>query len=298
MTTEANNDSFDAAFAEIVATMEATPAAAPAPVAAAVPAPEPVAPVETPPTSDEPPVAPPVETPPPAPVVPPPAPAVTPEPAAPPAPATPPPPAPPVESPQAKAEREAFEASIAPYTPTAEETAAMEQFKKDFPNEAVAIEARLKSVDRDLNARIHKAVQNMLTHVDGRLDPVEATVTETALERHATAIHTAHPDYDVVIAKVPDWIKTLPAYARTGAQAVYDRGTTQEVIELVASYKQAAGVVAPAAPAPVAKPAKPAPAGADDLAPVSSQRAAVLPRGTPDPNDYAGAFAEAVASIR
>lgn len=215
-----------------------------------------------------------------------------------PVPAAPVAPAPtPAETPEAKAAREAFEASIAPYTPSEDEARAMEQFKKDFPNEAVAIEARLKSVDREINARIHKAVQNLFQHVEGRLTPVEQTVTQSALEQHISALHAAHSDYDAVIGKVPAWIDTLPAYAQIGARTVFERGTTQEVIALVSDYKKATQPPAPVA-APAAAPApKAPPPGADDLAPVSARRSAVVPNGTPDPNDYEGAFNEAVAAL-
>ena len=280
-------DTFDAAFAEVVAAMEAadatpvavTPEPAPAPAAAApepTPAPAAAAPEPTP----APAAAAPEPTP--API------------AAAPAPA----PVAPVETPEAKAAREAFEASIAPYAPSDDETKAMEQFKKEFPNEAMAIDARLKSVDRDINARIHKAVQQLFQHVEGRLVPVEETVTKSALERHVDALHTAHADYDAVIAKVPAWIDTLPSYAQVGAKAVFEHGTTQEVIALVADYKKASGTAPASAPTPAPAPApKAPPPGADDLTPVTSRRSAVVPNGTPDPNDYAGAFAEAVAAL-
>ncbi|MDD3885160.1 MAG: hypothetical protein PHW66_09575 [Gallionella sp.] len=247
MPIENTDDGFDAAFAEIVTTMGAEPAA-------------PATPPETPPAT---------------------------------------PPAAPVETPEAKAAREQFEQSISPYTPTEDEVKALAQFKIDFPNEALAVEARLKSVDRDINARVYQAVQNYATLVEGRLAPVEKTVTATAIEAHVTALHAAHADYDAVITKVPDWIKTLPSYAQAGAQAVYDQGSTQDVIALVNDYKKANPVAAPTAPAaPAAPAAKPTPSGADDLTPVSSRRVAVTPTGTPDPNDFDAAWAEVSASLK
>ena len=140
-------------------------------------------------------------------------------------------------------------------------------------------------------------MQKFAEQMEARLAPVENTVTTSAIEAHVAALHAAHSDYDAVIAKVPAWIKTLPSYAQAGAQAVYDRGTTQDVIVLVNDFKKATGVATPAAPAPAPVP-KPPPAGAEDLTPVGSRRVAVTPRGTPDPNDFAGAFAEAVAAMK
>lgn len=285
MTTE-NNDDFDAAFAEVVATLSDAPAVVEPVVADIAPVVEPAA-VE--PAAVEPAAV--VE---PAVVEP----AVV-EPAAAPVAAPAIEPAAPVETAEAKAARETFETSISPYTPTEEEVQALEQFKKEFPGEAMAVEARLKSIDRDINARVYQAVQNYARQVEARLVPVERTVTTSAIEAHVNMLHTAHADYDTVITKVPDWIKTLPSYAQAGAQAVFDQGTAQEVIALVNDYKKASGVVS--APAPVTAPApaaKPAPTGADDLAPVSQRRVAVTPTGTPDPNDFDAGFADAVRDMK
>jgi 2-methylisocitrate lyase-like PEP mutase family enzyme len=159
----------------------------------------------------------------------------------------------------------------------------------------LAIDARLKAVDREINARVYKAVQELFKHVDGRMAPVEQTVTTAAIEQHVAALHAAHSDYDAVITKVPAWIKTLPSYAQAGAQAVFDQGTTQEVIALVNDFKKANNMVAPTAPAP-APVARPTPTGADDLAPVGSRRVAVTPTGAPDPHDFLAAFNEAAAA--
>ena len=288
-------DDFDTAFAEVVAAIDNPTEPAPVTPPADPPAdpPAPVTPPATPPVTPS--VTPPADPPadPPAPETPP----VTP-----PAPKPAAPAAAPVEpealkeTPEQKVAREAVEASIKPYEPTPEEVAALAQFKKDFPSEAVAVEARLKSVDRDINARVYKAVQSVLEQVAPRLATVEQGTTAAAMERHVTAIHTAHPDFDAVVAKVPAWIETLPAYAQVGAKAVYDSGTTQEVIALVADYKKANPVMTPAptTPAPPAKPK--APDGAD-LLPTSSRRPVTTPKGTPDANDFDGAFAEAAAEL-
>ena len=46
-----------------------------------------------------------------------------------------------------------------------------------------------------------------------------------------------------MIAKVPDWIKSQPAYLQGAMQAVYDQGDAESVIALVADFKKATGVV-------------------------------------------------------
>ena len=260
-------DDFDTVFEQLAQDAAKSVAEPPAPPVAEPPAPPVVVPPESPPAAAPP---------------------------APPAAEPPVPPAPPVETPEQITAREAFEASIKPYEPTEEEKQALAKMKEDFPNEYAAMETRLKSVDRDINARVHAAVVEAMKSVDTRLAPVEQTVSITAFDAHMNALHTAHPDFDALVPKVKDWIGTQPEYVRPALQAVYDRGTTKDVISLFADYKKATRSFVtppPEVPSPAAKPA-----GADDLAPVSVKRAVTGPKGVPDKNDLEGAWAELSAA--
>ncbi len=200
-----------------------------------------------------------------------------------------------------KKQREANEAALKPYVPTAEEVAADAQFQKEFPTEYAAMQARFKAEKQGFNKQVHDAVQASLAVMAPRLAAVEATVATTSVDQHFRELRSAHPDYDAVIAKVPEWIKTLPAYAQTGAQAVYDGGTTGEVLALVADYKKATGAAAPdpAIAAAAAVKAKEEAArlqaqrDADAGLPVATRRTTAGGKPKADPNDYAGAFAEA-----
>ena len=200
------------------------------------------------------------------------------------------------ETPEQKKAREDFEASLQPYKPSEEETKALEKFRKDFPEESVAIDAMLKSRDRTVNAQLYQAVQAVLKQVNGVLAPVAASTQEITRERHFSAIRAVHSDYDAVVAKIPDWINKQPAYLRPAMQRAYDEGSAQDVIDLVAGYKAAVKPAAPAdlspKPAPVAKPS-----GAADLEPVGGRRSAPNLRGAPDPNDFDGAFNEAAKAL-
>ena len=205
-------------------------------------------------------------------------------------------PKPPEEAPEQKKVREEFEASLQPYKPSAEEEKALEKYRKDFPEESVAIDALLKSRDRTVNAQIYQAVQAVLKQVSGVLGPVAASTQEMTRERHFATIRATHSDYDTVVGKIPDWIKKQPAYLQPAMQQAYDEGSAQDVVELVAGYKAS---MKPATPAPATP--KPAPAAkpsdAADLEPVGERRTAPGLRGAPDPNDFDGAFNEAAKAL-
>ncbi|MHB8388050.1 MAG: hypothetical protein ACYDBH_00550 [Acidobacteriaceae bacterium] len=320
MTTEVKEDDFDAAFEAAAVAAEAAasstetstpvtvaPAETPAPVVAApaeTPAPVVAAPAETPAAA----VAVPAETPAAATV----SPAVTTSPAESPV-ATPPiapapqPAAPvlsaetpPAETPEQKHAREAFEASIKPYEFSDEEKNALEQFKKDFPNEALAVEARMKAIDREINARVYAAAQGLLQQVYSDFGPIAEGVTIDAQERHFAALHAAVPDYDAVITKIPSWIDTQPEYLRAPMRQVYEGGTTQDVLALVKSYKAATSISTPTPGAPTPAPTASAlpPADAADLTPTPGKRTTAAPRGAPDKNDFDGAWAELEGATR
>lgn len=184
-----------------------------------------------------------------------------------------------------------------PYEPSAEEKAALEKFKIDFPNEYVAVEARLKGVDREIQRQVHAAVQATMEHVGKVVTPLSEGFAEVEAERHATAVRVAHPDTDEVVPLVDAWIKTQPSYLQDAYKKVYDNGSTKEVIDLFTRFKTETGYKA-TKPAP-----KPAPKSGptqeeiDSGAPVGGRRAAPNPKGgTPDMENYDGAFAEAAAA--
>lgn len=204
--------------------------------------------------------------------------------------------APAKETEEQKAAREALEARLKDYEPSEEEKKALAQFQADFPNEYAAMEARFKSVDRNIDQRVYKAVQDVLQMVYKDIAPVVQGYSADSVEKHFTTIRNAHKDYDAVIELVPNWIKTQPAYLQEAMQRVYDEGSTKDVIELVNQFKTATGRVAQPDDAGTTNSKTSAPADADDLTPVGTKRTAPAPKGAPDPNDYDGAFAEAAAS--
>lgn len=213
------------------------------------------------------------------------------------------------ETPEQKTARETHEASIAPYVQTAEEIAAEEKFKKDFPDEYAAMVSKFKGVDKDINARVSAAVQRVLQHINGVVAPVAQTSEALAIQAHVTAIKTAHSDFDTVITKLPEWIKTQPVYLQATLQKVYDAGDATSVIALVSDYKKATGVVAvpgktaaelaAAETARIAaeETARKATEDAANLVPVRGKRTITSPKGGVDKDDYDGAFGEAADAL-
>lgn len=218
-----------------------------------------------------------------------------------------------IETPEKKLAREKLEEAIRPYEPTPEEKKALEEFKKEFPDSAAAVEAQLKSVDKEVNRRVYEMASVLKKEADSRLVSLETVVSEMQLKEHIDILHKAHADFDQVVEKLPDWIKTQPAILQPALTDAYDKGNTQQVLDLVAFYKSSTGAVNTAADDAVNTAAdaaakkkaadaaeekrKKADAAAAALIPVDSKRTTAAPSGKGDPNDFDTAFEEAAAAV-
>lgn len=66
---------------------------------------------------------------------------------------------------------------------------------------------------------------------------------ESAQTSARATILSAHPDMDRVLAsgKLEPWIAKQPAYLRSSLQRIYDRGTPDEVVSMVTTFKKESG---------------------------------------------------------
>ena len=195
---------------------------------------------------------------------------------------------------KAAAEKAEAEKHTAAYVQTEEEKVLEAKFKENFPDEYAATQMMLRRMRQELTAEVYKGQQSVVQQINRDVTPLKENLEKADALAHANAIRAAHSDFDTVIAKFPEWIKQQPAHLQPGLALVYDQGTTEQVISLVADMKKT--VVPPSSSG--APPAKPAPTAAElaALAPVTSGRATPSPRGAPDKDDFDGAFAEAAAA--
>jgi hypothetical protein len=127
------------------------------------------------------------------------------------------------------------------------------------------------------------------------LSPLLGQYGQTAEDRHVQSIAAAHPDYQTLTPGIVGWVEAQPAFVKNAYKQVLTEGATQDVVDLISTYKAAHGMAASAAPAPVA-PTPAAQAAAAALAPVAARRSDP-PAGAPDLNDFDSAFAEAARSL-
>lgn len=174
------------------------------------------------------------------------------------------------------------------YTP--EEQQVLTKYIEEWPEVAQAEALMRRQEYRHL-------VQHVFNEVLKTIQPLQETVTTLATHTQYSQLAQQVPDYDDIRDRVVEWVGQQPAYLQPAYNHVIQRGTPDEVVDLINRYRQSSGTSAPAAAVsapPVVKktePALPADAkqAAASLAPVSSKRSAVAPSA--DPQDFDSAFA-------
>jgi hypothetical protein len=131
----------------------------------------------------------------------------------------------------------------------------MEKFVQDYPELAEALTPAIqKMIDAGVNAKV-AALEAKFAEA---IAPIQKTAQDNSIEAHFAAIHAAIPDFNEIVeaGAIQAWVEKLPSYVRTAAQAVLDKGTATEIIELFSDYK---------ASLPAGKTAEPVP-GKEELA--------------------------------
>ena len=155
-------------------------------------------------------------------------------------------------------------------------------------------------INAHVQAALAKQEKQVLAQVQQRLAPIEQVTAQSQEALYWSTIQASHPDFREAAAAIPEWIEKQPKLVQPALRAAYDRGTAEQVIELLDTYKQAIGTTgaAPAQPASsaaqVPPKAVPQEALAATLAPPTAQRSKMAP--SRDPNDAEAAFVEAFGS--
>lgn len=124
--------------------------------------------------------------------------------------------------------------------PTTDE--AIDAFLKEFPELAAPIQ---KMIEKATKTRSKELVTDIEGRIESKIKPIAQTVQETTVEKHISAIRSVHADFDEIVqsGNLQTWINEQPGYMQSALQAVYDQGTTKDVIDLIAQYKSATGKV-------------------------------------------------------
>lgn len=192
---------------------------------------------------------------------------------------------PPAEKP--KPEEKAEEPAM--YTP--EEQQLLEAYTKEW-GEVQQAESLLRRKEY-----VH-LTQHIFSEVEKVLGPMQQILSQLAASQFYKELTSAVPDYsDDLPEQVKAWAEKQPAYLRDAYMHVIEKGTVDEVKDLVTRFRTETGTPATSTPKPAAPAARttaevelptPTKQAASELAPVESKRSAAGP--VLDATDFSSAF--------
>jgi hypothetical protein len=160
-------------------------------------------------------------------------------------------------------------------------------------------EAKLRK--RDIEQASKVIVDSIIDFIKPYINVTEST----AQDRHYTAIKTAHPDFETYrdSGEIEQWILTRPAFEQKAMKEVYNAGSTQDIIDLISTFREAKGYNGTKSTPDPEKEREAAEAAAkkkdklEDLSAVPARRAGVKVDGVGrvDKDDFAAGFADALA---
>ena len=190
---------------------------------------------------------------------------------------------------------------------SAEEQAELAELQKDWPDlhRLFSLMARQLQVD---------TLNYAFSEVGKVIQPLQESVSTYSTNDHMAAIYDAHSDYDQVYQPVMEWIEQQPSFLKAAYQNVVKQGTADDVSTMIQRFKdetkwatptqgaQGAGGTRPATPAAAASTSSQQQTGLSEAAKkaakamgaVGTKRSAAA--NAQDPNDFDGAWAEAVGS--
>lgn len=173
----------------------------------------------------------------------------------------------------------------------------VDKYKEEWP-EVYEAEKAIR------DAQLQLIQERLYSDLRGALAPVFETTQKLQVNAHLDTIRQVHPDLDQIRGELNEWIDQQPEFVRPAYKQVAQKGSADQVIQLVNQYKQAKGTASavpevPASPArqqqqpAQRKPASKQPSAAAKraLAAAPSPSTADVP-GSANPNDYDAAWEE------
>jgi hypothetical protein len=127
---------------------------------------------------------------------------------------------------------------------TDEEKKQLEEYEKDFATvtqmEGLKRKGELAKISKTLNDFIADVTKRLSEHGE-KLGPVVLKVEKDEATHHFGSIKEAHEDYEKYRddGSIVKWIEAQPKYLQPAMKETYEKGTAEDVIQLIADFKKA-----------------------------------------------------------
>lgn len=121
-----------------------------------------------------------------------------------------------------------------------EDAALLAELEESSPVLAKAIKAAMKRERANIEQVLADKYGKSIEEVKEQLQPLKKSADESSVERHNSAITTAHPDAFTVVEtkEFSSWVNSQSGVVKSAYQRVLEKGTATEVIELLGDYKK------------------------------------------------------------
>lgn len=155
-------------------------------------------------------------------------------------------------------------------------------------------------------AELQLLQERLYSDLKGALAPVFETTQRLQVNAHFDAIRQQHPDFDDIRDSLAEWIDQQPEFVRPAYQEVAEKGSPQQIVDMINQFKAAKGMTGAVPEVPASsvrkpeqrKPAhkQPAASAKKALAAAPSPSKAEVP-GSARHDDFDDAFEEAAGGI-
>lgn len=163
--------------------------------------------------------------------------------------------------------------------------------------------SQAEQIKRDAQLRHMQDV--VYSDVTSALAPIVEEIQRSKVEAHFNAIRQVHSDFDDIRENVAEWVNEQPEFLRPAFEQVLQKGSAQQVNELIATYKQSTGKTGAAPEVPASSASKgerkpkrnpPSKSAKRALAATPSPKRSDPPSSA-DPDNFAAAFDEAAGGM-
>lgn len=124
---------------------------------------------------------------------------------------------------------------------TEEEAAAIADTNANFPEVAAAIAAQTRVLKAKYENQLAAQRTELTAEVTTQIAPALSAAQEAAKSTHQAAILKEHPDAFTLVPDVEKWIEDQPSFMKTAYNAVLDKGSATDIVDLFNVFKKENG---------------------------------------------------------
>ena len=132
---------------------------------------------------------------------------------------------------------------------TEDEKAELSEYEKDFDSvskmEGLKRERALKRLEDRILETLEAKTAEIQEKIASRVQPIEESYKKSDEAAHFGTIRGSHPDFEKHrdSGAILQWIETKPRYLRESMKATYEKGTAEDVVDLISDFKKENGLL-------------------------------------------------------